>query len=75
MPRVCITEAKRLENYIYHQLELAIALFGITQQEAGEAIGITQSGFSQAFNGRTLSVEQLCQLMERLGLKVCIESK
>ena len=75
MPRVCITEAKRIENYIYHQLELAIALFGLTQQQAGRAIGISQSGFSQAFNGKTLTVKQMCDLLDEMGLTICIESK
>ena len=75
MPKVCLTEAKRLEEQIYKSLERAFALLGITQTEAGRAIGITQSGFSQAFNGRTLGVEQLCELCELMGLTVCIVSK
>lgn len=74
MPKVYIG-AKGIENYIYSQLERAIVFLGVNQTEAGRAIGITQSGFSQAFHGKTLSVWQLCQLLDELGLKVCIESK
>lgn len=74
MPKVYIG-AKGIEDYIYSQLERAIVFLGVNQTEAGRAIGITQSGFSQAFNGKTLSVWQMCQLLDELGLKVCIESK
>lgn len=70
-----ITEAKRIEEYIYNRLEYAIAFLGINQTDAGRAIGITQSGFSQAFKGKTLSVYQLCQLLDELGLDLCIASK
>ena len=74
MPKVNIG-AKCIEEYIYSRLEYAIAFLGVNQTDAGRAIGITQSGFSQAFNGKTLTVWQLCQLLDELGLKVCIESK
>ena len=75
MPRVNLTRQQELESYIYRRLEYAMALYNLTQREAGEAIGIKQNGFSQAFNGRTLSVKQLCGLLDRMGLTVCIESK
>jgi len=75
MPKVYLTEAKRLEGHIYDSLARAFALLGITQTEAGQAIGITQSGFSQAFNGHTLGVDQLCELLELTGLTLCIVSK
>ena len=76
MPKVePITEAKRIEEYIYNRLEYAIAFLGINQTDAGRAIGITQSGFSQAFNGKTLTIRQFCQLLDELGLDLCIESK
>ncbi len=74
MPKVDLG-AKRIEKYIYFQLELALAFLGVNQTDAGRAIGITQSGFSQAFKGKTLTVWQLCQLLDELGLDVCIESK
>ena len=74
MPKVSLG-AKRTEEYIYSRLEYAIAFLGINQTDLGRAIGITQSGFSLAFNGKTLSVWQFCQLLDELGLKVCIESK
>ena len=75
MPKVLLTEAKRQEEHIYKSLERAFALLGITQTEAGRAIGITQSGFSQAFNGHTLGVDQMCELLELTGLTICIGSK
>lgn len=74
MPRAEIG-SQRLEGYIYRQLENAIAFLGLTQQQAGRAIGISQSGFSQAFNGKTLTVKQMCDLLDEMGLTICIESK
>lgn len=75
MPRVNITRAQELESYIYRQLERAMKFLGITQKEAGEVIGITQQGFCYAFKGRTLTIEQMCQLIDHMGLGVCIESR
>ena len=74
MPRAEIG-SQRLEGYIYRQLENAIAFLGLTQQQAGRAIGISQSGFSQAINGKTLTVKQMCDLLDEMGLTICIESK
>lgn len=75
MPKVYLTYAQELEDKTYTAIDRAMALQNITQTDAGAAIGISQAGFSQAYKGRTLSFEQMCNLLSHVGLTLCVSAR
>lgn len=55
---------------LYGDIEHARKLYGYTQEQAGEFIGVRQAGYSKRISGRTLTVSELCYLAEAYGFEV-----
>lgn len=68
--RGCVTGAQRNEKHIYQSLRGAIGKNELTQKECGEILNVTQSGFSYLINHNALTVKQICELADEMGLEV-----
>lgn len=70
-----VTEAQRIENGIYHTLEVARKLQNITRKQLAEEMNVSGGRVSQMYADKTMSVKQFCMALERLGLKIDICAK
>lgn len=70
--RGAVTYAQENEDRLYAQLKRAIALYGYTQDDCGAVIGINQGSFSKALKTHSLSVHQLCELVNEFHCEVKI---
>lgn len=68
--RGAITYAQTNVDRLYRDIENARNLYSYTQEQAGEFIGIKQSGYSRAIREKKLTVTDLCELASEYGLEV-----
>lgn len=68
--RGAITYAQANADRLHRDIDNARQLYGYTQEQAGECIGIGQAGYSRLISGRKLDVSELCELACEYGLEV-----
>lgn len=68
--RGAITYAQTNVDRLYRDIENARNFYSYTQEQAGEVIGIKQSGYSRAIREKKLTVTDLCELASEYGLEV-----
>lgn len=68
--RGCVTDAQRNEKHIYASLRGAIGMNELTQEQCGQILNVTQSAFSYLLKHNALSVKQMCELADEMGLEV-----
>lgn len=69
------TSAQKNEDRLYRDIENARNLFGYTQAQVGEVIGIGQAGYSRLISAKKLDVGELCELADEYGLEVRLCAK
>lgn len=70
-----ITEAQKTKQNIFHQLELALRLQGTTKMQLADALGVTRGRITQIFDRQSMSVDQLCEALDFLGMEITICGK
>ena len=68
--RGAVTQSQANESRLYRDIENARRLFGYTQEQAGEIIGIGQAGYSRLISQKKLDIGELCELAQEYGLEV-----
>jgi len=66
----CITESQKTKQTIFHQMGLAQRLQGITNKQLSEVLGVTNGRITQIFKDQRMTVDQMCDLAEFLGLEI-----
>lgn len=65
-----LTEARRTECNIYKKLETARKLQSITKGELAKALNVSGARVTQIYQDQSMSVKQMCAVLERLGLQI-----
>lgn len=68
--RGAVTYAQANTDRLHRDIDNARQLYGYTQAQAGEFIGIGQAGYSRLISARKLDVRELCELANEYGLEV-----
>lgn len=68
--RGAITYAQSNEDKLYRQIKGAMALYGTTQSELANALGVSQGTYSHLLKNKAFSVHQLCLIADFYGLEV-----
>lgn len=67
-----LTEAQRTENLIYTQIERARRLQAIPKCQLATALRKSNARITQIWDDRSMSVRQMCELLEAVGLEITI---
>lgn len=70
-----LTEAQRTENLIYSQIERARRLQAIPKCELATALNKSNARITQIWDDKSMSVKQMCELLEAVGLELRICGK
>lgn len=70
-----ITEAKRYEESIYRKIEVARRLQAVPKYRLAKAMNVSDGRVTQIFNDHSMSVRQMCQMAEELGLEIILCAK
>jgi len=72
MPKVLITQEKRIEDQFYKDLEWSLKEKKIRQKHLAAALGVSQPAVSKKFQNRALTVEDLIKIVTLTGEELCI---
>lgn len=70
-----LTEAQRTENLIYTQIERARRLQAIPKCQLATALRKSNARITQIWDDKSMSVRQMCELLEAVGLEITICAK
>lgn len=70
--RGAVTYSQSNQDKLYRQIKGAMALYGVTQADIAEELGICQNSVSYLLKHRALSVKQLCQIADIFRLEVTL---
>lgn len=68
--RGAVTYAQSNFSNIYMQIKGAMALYGTTQEELSEVLGVSQGTVSYLLKNKALSIYQLCLIADHYQLEV-----
>lgn len=70
--RGAVTYSQSNEDSLYRKIKGAMALYGVTQTDVAEELGLRQNSVSYLMKSKALSVKQLCQIADMFKLEVTL---
>ena len=69
------TEAQETEKKIYKSLEIARKLQNIPRKQVARELNVTGARVTQIFNDHSMSVKQMCEMAEAVGVEIKLCAK
>ena len=70
--RGAVTYSQSNEDSLYRKIRGAMALYGVTQADIADELGLRQNSVSYLMKNKALSARQLCQIADMFKFEVTL---